>query len=90
MKNRIIAALLTVVILACAFAVCTAADEEVTIGVDDGNIVYMGRWEKDENGRMRGAFECGLLLRFTGTGIKLSGAASGTALIAVDGGEVTW
>ena len=64
-----------------------AADGETVIGTDDENIVYMGRWEKDENGLMRGAFECGLVLRFTGTGIKLNGSASGTALIAVDGGE---
>ena len=63
-------------------------DERVIIGMDNEDIVYMGRWEKGDDGLMRGSFECGLVLRFTGTSIRISGKASGSALIAIDGGEV--
>ena len=56
---------------------------------DCKDIVYMGRWEKQDDGLMRGAFESGLVLRFTGTSVYLDGKASGEALIAIDGGDVT-
>ncbi len=58
------------------------------IDIDNEDIVYMGRWTKEDDGLMHGSFECGLVLRFTGTGIKLKGPASGAALIAIDGGEL--
>ena len=64
-----------------------AGEENLTIPADDEHVVLMGRWYPDSRGTMRGGFECGLALRFRGTGIRLSGRASGTALIAIDGGE---
>ena len=76
------------VLLVCLPLTVFAEENEVIVGIDDENIVYMGRWEKTDGGLMRGAFECGLVLRFTGTAIRLNGDASGTALLAIDGGEV--
>jgi lysophospholipase L1-like esterase len=73
---------------AAAWVRSYSEDERVIIGMDNEDIVYMGRWEKGDDGLMRGSFECGLVLRFTGTSIRINGKASGSALIAVDGGEV--
>ena len=82
-------ALVLSVLLVIAPVAVFASDGGVTVDVDSRDIVWMGRWEK-ENGLMHGSFECGLVLRFTGTGISLRGEASGKTLIAVDGGDVEY
>ena len=88
LSRRFAAAFALLLILTAAFAYppASADDARARIDADDENIVYMGRWKEDGD-LMRGSFECGLLLRFTGTSVGLDGPASGTALIAVDGGE---
>ncbi len=81
-------ALVLAVLLAAVPLTAFASGERTVVSLDNKDIVYMGRWEKEDDGLMHGSFECGLVLRFTGTGISLSGSASGAALIAIDGGKV--
>ncbi|MBO4327686.1 MAG: hypothetical protein J5950_10480 [Clostridia bacterium] len=85
---KLIAAIILTAMLACLTVNDHAEEERVTVSPESEDIVYMGRWEKGEDGFMRGAFECGLVLRFTGTSIRVDGEASGTVLVAVDGGEL--
>lgn len=82
----IIVAFILLITILPAVVKTYAEAENVTISAEDDRIVYMGRWYPDSRGVMHGGFECGLALRFTGTGISLSGRASGTVLIAIDGG----
>ena len=87
MKTAFIIVAFILLVTALPAVVKTYAEaENVTISAEDERVVYMGRWYPDSRGVMHGGFECGLALRFTGTGISLSGRASGTVLIAIDGG----
>ena len=88
MKASVILVVFVLLITSCLTIRTSYAEEgDLTIPADDEHVILMGRWYPDSRGTLRGGFECGLALRFTGTGIRLSGRASGTVLIAIDGGE---
>ena len=77
---------MVVVFIMCALPLTISAEQNI-VSVDDENINYVGRWIKDENGKMAGSFECYLSLRFTGTSIALDKGSSGGMFYRVDGGK---
>lgn len=83
---KFLSILMVVVFIMCALPLTISAEQNI-IPADDENINYVGRWIKDENGKMAGSFECYLSLRFTGTSITLDKGSSGGMFYRVDGGE---
>ena len=88
MKRLLLSGFLSVCLLVSSFILAAAAEGTGEVGMDNENILYLGRWEALEDGStVCGSYESGLELRFTGTtiAVRLAGKASSGFVYSLDG-----